>query len=235
MKVAPFSSRGKVEGPSRRAPREPSEVDVTLRPARKVYRRRSASTPTFPILAVRDRELDRSPSSFDRVGPGFTHRNCGAAQRREPSCRRPRRASAGRRGVSPRCTGDRSPFASRTHLLPDTHARSGACEGRPQSRKRRACSRSFSGMKPRTFAKLDTIGYHAAGGPRLANGAAALAAIGEELLVVAGVPRAKRPRCSARFFGALRRTSRSSIPGCSTGPVRRGDAGAIERQIGLLA
>jgi len=43
------------------------------------------------------------------------------------------------------------------------------------------------GMTPRTFAKLDTVAYHAAAG-LVANGPAALAAIGEALLGVAGVP-----------------------------------------------
>src|SRR6185295_8940287 len=50
------------------------------------------------------------------------------------------------------------------------------------------------GMTPRTFAKkFDPIAYHAAAG-LVANGAAALAAIGVELLAVAGVPRASAPK-----------------------------------------
>ena len=90
------------------------------------------------------------------------------------------------------------------------------------------------GMTPRTFAKLDTVGYHAAAG-LVANGAAALAAMGEELLVVSGVPRGDAPK----MLGPLLRSVAENVealgfPGALTGPVRRGDVGAIERQIELL-
>ncbi|MBN9167555.1 MAG: DUF2520 domain-containing protein, partial [Myxococcales bacterium] len=90
------------------------------------------------------------------------------------------------------------------------------------------------GMTPRTFAELDTVGYHAAAG-LVANGAAALAAIGVELLVVSGVPRAEAPK----MLGPLLRSVAENVeklgfPDALTGPVRRGDAGAIERQLELL-
>jgi predicted short-subunit dehydrogenase-like oxidoreductase (DUF2520 family) len=90
------------------------------------------------------------------------------------------------------------------------------------------------GMTPRTFEKLDTVAYHAAAG-LVANGAAALAAIGEELLVVAGVPRRDAPK----MLGPLLRSVAENVealgfPAALTGPVRRGDAGAIGRQIDLL-
>ncbi len=54
------------------------------------------------------------------------------------------------------------------------------------------------GMTPRTFAKLDTIGYHAAAG-LVANGAAALAAIGVSVLVEAGVPKSDAPKMLSAF------------------------------------
>jgi predicted short-subunit dehydrogenase-like oxidoreductase (DUF2520 family) len=90
------------------------------------------------------------------------------------------------------------------------------------------------GMTPRTFPKLDTIGYHAAAG-LVANGAAALAAIGAELLVASGVPIADAPK----MLGPLLRSVAENVealgfPDALTGPVRRGDAGAIERQTKLL-
>jgi predicted short-subunit dehydrogenase-like oxidoreductase (DUF2520 family) len=103
----------------------------------------------------------------------------------------------------------------------------------PAEKKARALAKKL-GMTPRTFAKLDTVGYHAAAG-LVANGAAALAAIGAELLVVSGVPRADAPK----MLGPLLRSVAENVealafPEALTGPVRRGDAGAIARQIELL-
>jgi predicted short-subunit dehydrogenase-like oxidoreductase (DUF2520 family) len=89
-------------------------------------------------------------------------------------------------------------------------------------------------MTPRTFPKLDTVGYHAAAG-LVANGAAALAAIGVELLVVSGVPREEAPK----MLGPLLRSVAENVetlgfPDALTGPVRRGDAKGIEKQLQLL-
>ena len=107
-------------------------------------------------------------------------------------------------------------------------------KGDPVAEKRARTLAKHLGMTPRTFAKLDTVGYHAAAG-LVANGAAALAAIGAELLVVSGVPRADAPK----MLGPLLRSVAENVealgfPEALTGPVRRGDAGAIERQIALL-
>jgi predicted short-subunit dehydrogenase-like oxidoreductase (DUF2520 family) len=90
------------------------------------------------------------------------------------------------------------------------------------------------GMSPRTVTKLDTIGYHAAAG-LVANGAAALAAVGAELLVQSGVARDVAPR----MLGPLLRSVAENVehlgfPDALTGPVRRGDAAAIGRQAALL-
>ncbi len=103
----------------------------------------------------------------------------------------------------------------------------------PAEKRARTLARHL-GMTPRTFAKLDTVGYHAAAG-LVANGAAALAAVGAELLVVSGVPRAD----TAKMLGPLLRSVAENVeslgfPEALTGPVRRGDAGAIGRQIALL-
>jgi predicted short-subunit dehydrogenase-like oxidoreductase (DUF2520 family) len=90
------------------------------------------------------------------------------------------------------------------------------------------------GMTPRTFAKLDTVAYHAAAG-LVANGAAALAATGGELLARAGVPRDVAPL----LLGPLLRSvadnvERLGFPESLTGPVRRGDAEGLEKHLATL-
>jgi predicted short-subunit dehydrogenase-like oxidoreductase (DUF2520 family) len=90
------------------------------------------------------------------------------------------------------------------------------------------------GMTPRTFPKLDTVGYHAAAG-LVANGAAALAAVGAELLVVSGVPREVAPKMLGPLLQSVaENVEMLGFPDALTGPVRRGDVGAIERQLALL-
>jgi len=90
------------------------------------------------------------------------------------------------------------------------------------------------GMTPRTFDALDTIGYHAAAG-LVANGAAALAAVGTELLAKCGVPAEIAPK----MLGPLLRSVAENVealgfPDALTGPVRRGDPGAVEKHLGVL-
>src|SRR5205085_5830418 len=90
------------------------------------------------------------------------------------------------------------------------------------------------GMSPRTFPRLDTVGYHAAAG-LVANGAAALAAVGAEVLVASGVPRAAAPR----LLGPLLRSVADNIeclgfPDALTGPVHRGDPVAVGKHLALL-
>jgi predicted short-subunit dehydrogenase-like oxidoreductase (DUF2520 family) len=90
------------------------------------------------------------------------------------------------------------------------------------------------GMTPRAFPGLDTIAYHAAAG-LVANGGAALAAIGVELLRRAGVPRDLAPK----LLGPLLRSvsdnvERLGLPAALTGPVRRGDVGAVAQHLATL-
>jgi predicted short-subunit dehydrogenase-like oxidoreductase (DUF2520 family) len=90
------------------------------------------------------------------------------------------------------------------------------------------------GMTPRRFEPLDTIGYHAAAG-LVANGAAALAAIGAELLAKSGVPADVAPK----MLGPLLRSVAENVealgfPDALTGPVRRGDPTAVEKHLGVL-
>ena len=90
------------------------------------------------------------------------------------------------------------------------------------------------GMSPRTIPKLDTIGYHASAG-LVANGAAALAALGAELLVRSGVPRAVAPKMLGPLLRSVaENVERVGFPDALTGPVRRGDAEAIKKQLALF-
>jgi predicted short-subunit dehydrogenase-like oxidoreductase (DUF2520 family) len=90
------------------------------------------------------------------------------------------------------------------------------------------------GMTPRTFPGIDAVAYHAAAG-LVANGAAALAALGAELLVVSGIPRELAPK----MLGPLLRSVADNVaalgfPQALTGPVRRGDVGGLERHVATL-
>jgi predicted short-subunit dehydrogenase-like oxidoreductase (DUF2520 family) len=90
------------------------------------------------------------------------------------------------------------------------------------------------GMTPRTVPGLDTVAYHAAAG-LVANGAAALAAVGAELLVRAGVAREVAPA----MLGPLLRSVADNVEGLGfpealTGPVRRGDVAGVEKHLRTL-
>jgi predicted short-subunit dehydrogenase-like oxidoreductase (DUF2520 family) len=90
------------------------------------------------------------------------------------------------------------------------------------------------GMSPRRLPGLDKVAYHASAG-LVANGAAALAAAGTELLGRAGVS----PALAARMLGPLLRSvadnvERLGLPGALTGPVRRGDARGVERHLEVI-
>ncbi len=100
-------------------------------------------------------------------------------------------------------------------------------------RRARAVARAL-GMTPRTVVDLDRVGYHAAAG-LVANGTAALAALGAELLARSGVPAGE----THRLLGPLLRSVADNVetlgfPAALTGPVRRGDAAAIQKQLGLI-
>jgi len=227
MKVFVFGA-GKVGRAIARTLRDRGD-DVTLRPARKGVPTRAIDAAII-VLAIRDRDL--GPVAADLAVSGVVKKstvvvhNAGAlsAEALAPL----RGACAGVAQMHPMIS-----FASRTFFPTLTR---GHChvKGDPAAEKRARTLAKRLGMTPRTFAKLDTIGYHAAAG-LVANGAAALAGIGAELLVVSGVPRSDAPK----MLGPLLRSVAENVeqlgfPEALTGPVRRGDAGAIERQIGLL-
>jgi predicted short-subunit dehydrogenase-like oxidoreductase (DUF2520 family) len=202
---------------------------VTLRPARK-------GVPTtridagIIILALRDKQL--GPVAADLASSGVVPRNAVVVHNAGSL---PAEALEPLRGV---CAGiaQMHPMISFASLkkFPALARGHVHVKGEPAAEKRARSVAKSIGMTPRTFAKLDTVGYHAAAG-LVANGAAALAAIGVELLVVSGVPRADAPK----MLGPLLRSVADNVetlgfPDALTGPVRRGDAGAIERQIDLL-
>jgi predicted short-subunit dehydrogenase-like oxidoreductase (DUF2520 family) len=227
MKVLVFGA-GKVGRALAHALRERGDA-VTLVPARK-------GVPTTRIdadiivLSVRERQL--GPVAADLAVSGVVKKSTvvvhNAGSLNADALAALRGACAGVAQMHPMIS-----FASRTFF--PTLAR-GHChvKGDPAAEKRARTLAKHLGMTPRTFAKLDPVGYHAAAG-LVANGAAALAAVGAELLVVSGVPRADAPK----MLGPLLRSVAENVealgfPEALTGPVRRGDAAAIERQIGLL-
>jgi len=202
---------------------------VTLRPARKGIPKQSIDTDVL-VLAVREKQL--GPITTELATSGVLKKSAVVVHNAGSLSAE---ALAGLRGA---CAGVAQmhpmiSFASTTFY--PTLAR-GHChvKGDPLAEKRARALATHLGMTPRTFVKLDTVGFHAAAG-LVANGAAALAAIGAELLVVSGVPRADAPK----MLGPLLRSVAENVealgfPEALTGPVRRGDAAAIERQIALL-
>lgn len=203
--------------------------EVVLHPARKGVPRRPIDADVI-VLAVRDRQL--GPVAADLAASGVVPRravvvhNAGAL---------PAEAIE---AVAPICQGVAQmhpmiSFASRTFFptLTKGHVH---VKGGPVAERRARTLAKRIGMTPRTFAKLDTVGYHAAAG-LVANGAAALAAIGADLLAVSGVPREVAPK----MLGPLLRSVAENVealgfPEALTGPIRRGDPSSIEKQLGIL-
>ena len=227
MKVFIFGA-GKVGRALARALRAHGDV-VTLTPARKGLPRRRIDADII-ILSVREAQL--GPIATELATSGVVKRSAvvvhNAGSLSAEALVALRGACAGVAQMHPMIS-----FASRTFFPTLTR---GHChvKGDPAAEKRAGVLARHLGMTPRTFATLDTVGYHAAAG-LVANGAAALAAVGAELLVLSGVPRAD----TSKMLGPLLRSvaenvERLGFPDALTGPVRRGDAAAIERQIALL-
>ncbi|MFO0613982.1 MAG: DUF2520 domain-containing protein [Polyangiaceae bacterium] len=90
------------------------------------------------------------------------------------------------------------------------------------------------GMVARRFERLPPAAYHAAAA-LVANGAVGLVGAAASALALHGVPR----DVAARMFGRLlasvaENVSGLGLPAALTGPVRRGDAAAIERHLAHL-
>ena len=219
---------GKVGSALTRALRQRGD-SVTLRPARKGIPKKRIDA-SIVILAVRDRQLAAIAAELARAGvvkrSAIVVHNSGglSAEVLAPL----RGACAGIAQMHPMIS-----FAS-TSFFPSLARGQCHVKGDPEAERRGRALAKRLGMTPRTFAKLDTVGYHAAAG-LVANGAAALAAIGEELLVASGVPRKDAPKMLGPLLRSVAENVESlGFPAALTGPVRRGDAGAIERQLELL-
>lgn len=202
---------------------------VTLRPARKGVPTTRIEADVI-ILALRDKQL--GPVAADLATSGVVPRkavvvhNAGALPAEALDALRG--VTAGVAQMHPMIS-----FASTTKFpsLVRGHVH---VKGDAEAERRVRTLAKKMKMTPRTFAKLDTVAYHAAAG-LVANGAAALAAIGVELLRVAGVP----PREAPKMLGPLLRSVADNVevlgfPDALTGPIRRGDASGVERQIALL-
>jgi predicted short-subunit dehydrogenase-like oxidoreductase (DUF2520 family) len=201
-------------------------ANVTLRPARKGVPR--TIDVDVVVLAVRDRDL--APLAGKLVGvvsrrAAVVH-VAGAlgAEALSPL----RGACAGIAQMHPMIS-----FASR-RLAPSLDHGNVHVQGDPVAVARARRLARLLGMTPRTIPGLDTIAYHAAAG-LVANGAAALAAVGAELLVKAGVARAD----ATEMLGPLLRSVADNVaalgfPEALTGPVRRGDAAGVEKHLKTL-
>jgi len=91
------------------------------------------------------------------------------------------------------------------------------------------------GMSARRLPGIDKVAYHAAAG-LVANGAAALAAAGIDLLAKGGVP----SPVAVKMLGPLLRSvaenvERLGLPAALTGPVRRGDPQGVARHLEVIA
>lgn len=199
---------------------------VTLRPARAALPRKL--TTDLVILAVRDRDLARTAAELAPIVPenAVCVHVAGAVG---PDVLEPlREVCAGVAQMHPMIS-----FASKEFFptLADGNVR---VAGDPRAVRIAKKVATALGMTPRTLPQLDTVGYHAAAA-FVANGAAALAAMGVEVLVASGVPRSEAPL----LLGPLLRSVAENVgelgfPDALTGPVRRGDPSAIEKHAAIL-
>jgi predicted short-subunit dehydrogenase-like oxidoreductase (DUF2520 family) len=203
--------------------------EVTLRPARKGVPRRPIDA-DIVILAVRERQLGALAS--DLVTSGVLSRGAvvvhNAGSLSADALAHVRDACAGVAQMHPMIS-----FASTT-VFPSLTRGNCHVSGDPKAESRARTLAKALGMTPRTFVRLDTVGYHAAAG-LVANGAAALAAIGADLLAHSGVPRDEAPKLLGPLLRSVaENVERLGLPSALTGPVRRGDDFTILNQIKLL-
>jgi predicted short-subunit dehydrogenase-like oxidoreductase (DUF2520 family) len=203
---------------------------ITLRAARRGLPARPIDADVV-ILAVRDRDI--APSAAELVARRLIgHRavallHCAGALGPEAL------AAARSKTVAVAQMHPMISFAS-TKVSPSLADGQLHVDGDPAAMRAARAIGKRLGMKPRTIARLDRIAYHAAAG-LVANGAAALAAGGVELLERAGVD----PETAAAMLGPLLRTvaenvARLGLPDALTGPVRRGDESGVARHLETL-
>src|SRR5579859_7461354 len=216
---------GKVGRALTRALREHG-VRVTLRAAREGTPRRIGAD--LVVLAVRDRDLGALARSLRGVvDRGAVVVHVAGALDAEPLAPL-RGACAGVAQMHPMIS-----FAS-TRFSPGLARGNVHVQGDAAAVARARRLARLLGMTPRTVPGLDAIAYHAAAG-LVANGAAALGAVGAELLVHAGVARDVAPK----MLGPLLRSVADNVealgfPDALTGPVRRGDATGVAKHLGTL-
>jgi predicted short-subunit dehydrogenase-like oxidoreductase (DUF2520 family) len=206
-----------------------TRLAVTLRAARKGLPKKPIDADVL-ILAVRDRDLFSLAEAIAAAKLVSKRTVClhnAGAQTAEALA--PLRAvCAGVAQMHPMIS-----FAS-TRVFPTLGGGHVHVKGDPLAEKRARLLAKQMGMTPRTFRALDTIGYHAAAG-LVANGAAALAAVGCELLARSGVPADVAPKMLGPLLRSVaENVEKLAFPDALTGPVRRGDQGAVERHYGLL-
>jgi predicted short-subunit dehydrogenase-like oxidoreductase (DUF2520 family) len=207
-------------------------VDVTLRPMRKGLPKRPIDA-DLVILAIRDRELLPVTEAMVKGKLLVAKRrpipvvHCAGALGPEVL------STLQREGIPVAQMHPMISFASPDHtpslLRGQLHV-----DGDPAAVKAARSLGRLLGMTPRTIPGLDRVAYHAAAG-LVANGAAALAAGGIELLHRAGVDR----ETAAQMLGPLIRSVGDNVellgmPAALTGPVRRGDAAGVAKAIDTL-
>jgi predicted short-subunit dehydrogenase-like oxidoreductase (DUF2520 family) len=203
---------------------------VTLRPQRKGLPARRIEADVV-IVAVRDRDV--APTAEEMARRGLVgHRrvavvHCAGALGPEAlaAARGPRVAVAQMHPMISFASQGFTPSLARGQLHVD---------GDPAAVRAARGLGKLLGMSPRTIPGLDRVAYHAAAG-LVANGAAALAAGGVELLGRAGVSR----EVAAAMLGPLLRSvaenvERLGLPEALTGPVRRGDAAGLGKHLETL-
>lgn len=200
---------------------------VTLRSARAGDPKKRIRA-DLVVIAVRDRDLAKAAESlrpFVPKGAVCVH----VAGALGPDVLAPLRGScAGVAQMHPMIS-----FAS-TDFFPTLARGNVRIAGDPRAVRIARKVAAALGMTPRSLPRLDTVGYHAAAG-LVANGAAALAAMGARLLETAGVPRSEGPR----LLGPLLRSVAENVeelgfPDALTGPVRRGDPAAIAKHAAVI-
>jgi predicted short-subunit dehydrogenase-like oxidoreductase (DUF2520 family) len=204
-------------------------VETTLRPARRGLPR--AIRARLVVLAVRDRDLEPLAARLRDariLPPDAAVVHVSGALDAAPLAAL-RGACAGVAQMHPMIS-----FASprSTPTLAGGNVR--VAGDRVAVSRARALARAL-GMTPRTLEGLDVVAYHAAAG-LVANGAAALGALGAELLERAGVPR----RVAPALLGPLLHSVADNVetmgfPDALTGPVRRGDAAGVGKHLAVLA
>jgi predicted short-subunit dehydrogenase-like oxidoreductase (DUF2520 family) len=203
-------------------------VKTRLRAAREGLPRKIEAD--VVVLAVRDRDLAPTASRMREaslVPPRAVVVHVAGALGAEPLAAL-RGACAGVAQMHPMIS-----FAS-PRWTPGLERGNVHIQGDPAAVRRAGEIARLLGMTPRTIPSLDTIAYHASAG-LVANGAAALAAVGAELLVRAGVDRATAPKMLGPLLRSVaENVERLGFPQALTGPVRRGDTAGLEKHLATL-